>query len=75
MTGVLRLAQPGDDSLVADLLDQGIVVQSITRNERRLIVVARTARQTPIVAVVDRGPSEHDVAFARLMTKGLGHGA
>jgi hypothetical protein len=31
--------------------------------------MTRNARGLPLVAVVYRGPSEHDEAFARLMTK------
>jgi hypothetical protein len=58
-----------DDKLRADLQAVGLIVTHIERTDARLVVACRTARQTPLVAVVDRGPAELDIAFARLMTK------
>jgi hypothetical protein len=58
-----------DEALTADLAAVGLVVVSIQRTDARLMVACRAARGGAFVAVVDRGPAEHSVAFARLMTK------
>jgi hypothetical protein len=65
-----------DAALEADLARAGLVVTSIHRTMdagsgyiQRLIVATRDAHGLPLVAVVNRGPSERDEAFARLMTK------